>query len=439
MTSEAATERCLCSTDSGTSNQDESAINLKANEKGIQEQKAKILRVAPWAWREVKSQGAIDPELPALIVSSKGHGRVGPRSRRRTVQKSGSPSTSVSKNKEESSFDVAYRVTVNSRILLNLLGECTGVDFPEDRNVWLRPFKYLVAYEAEIRQALQEIEESVAQASNDNQVSTPSGSLMQENRDTDSVPLGYKPHISTVDISYAQVQSDQLRCLVDFMSSDMQDIFDVKRQVDNQTLEEVAFEHLWLLYKPGDLVYTMENLEDRSTYQAYRVLHITGGRSVLDTLNQCHFDPVDDRNWDFDSESEERVRDSIRGSPANITPVIIDCFYIDFDGNKLGPKSKKFAIHTFMGKRRLDTLDLCPSFSFPQHEKLRSTMVARGRRFTQLAAGTHKKYSGTTLRESREFFELNRSYLNYVIHDEEVLSPSNSLSHASHRTLLSAY
>ena len=413
------------------SNQGDIAVDSKANDKDIQEQKAETLRVPPWAWREIKSEGAIDPKLPALIVSSKGHGRVGPRSRRRTVRENGTPSASVSRQKEAPSFDVAYRLAVNSRVLLNLLGECTGVDFPEDRNVWLRPFKYLVAYEMEIRQALQEIEESVVQTSKHNQVSTPSAQLMQGNGDTNADTPGDRPYVSAIDTSHAQLQRDQLRCLVDFMDSDMQDIFDVKRQVDNQTLEEVAFEHLWLVFKPGDLVYTMQSLEDRSTYQAYRVLHITGGRSVLDTLNQSEFEPVENRSWDYESESEQRVCDSIRGSPSNITPVIIDCFYLDFDGNRLGPKSKKFLIPTFMGKRRLDALEVCPSFSFPQHERLHSALVERGRRFTQLAIRTHKKYSGTTLRESRELDD--RHYMNYVIHEEEVLSALSSLSPASHQ------
>ena len=56
------------------------------------------------------------------------------------------------------------------------------------------------------------------------------------------------------------------------MDMDMQDIFDVKDKVAKRTLKEVAFEHLWLLYKPGDVVYTRKSPDEIGTYQAHRVL-----------------------------------------------------------------------------------------------------------------------------------------------------------------------
>ena len=218
----------------------------------------------------------------------------------------------------------------------------------------------------------------------------------------------------------AKAERDQLRCLVDFMSSDMQDIFDVKRQTADRTLKEVAFEHLWLVYAPGDLVYKRDIIEGSSTYQAYRVLHVTGGRPILDTLNNCGFNSINDRDWEGESESEEKVRDTIRGSSLTITPVVIDCFSIDFDGNRMGPKSRRFVIPAFNGKRKVDALELCPPFSLPQHERLREELIERGRKFTRVANGSHKQYSGTTLRETKELWELGTAYYNYTIHAEEV-------------------
>ncbi len=398
----------------------------------MQTQEARIYRVPPWAWREVKNQLGINPKLPTLIASSKGHGRAGPRSVRRKTS-----SVDSSYHTEEPSLNVAYRLAINSRILLNLLGDCTGMDFPEDRNVWLRPFKYLVAYEAEIRQALQEAEETLVnvnvrlvlskqvEITNQDEASLQSAQPAQGSGEANAGGE-YTLHVNAMDVSRAKAERDQLRCLVEFMSSDMQDIFDVKHQVATQILEEIAFEHLWLLYKPGDLVYTTNLPEERNTYQAYRVIHVTGGRSILDTRNSCSFDSIDDRSWEDESETEEKVRDSIRSSPANTTPFIIDCFLIDYDGNRVGPKSRRFVISTFNGKRKLDTLEPRPPYSFPQHENLQRELVERGRRFTQLANGIHQRYSGTTVRESRELWERNMNYYNYTIHDEEVLSPSDT-------------
>ena len=409
-------------------NAKDGGITSQASVKDLQAQEARIHRVPPWEWREIKRGRAIDPNLPTLIVSSRGHGRVARRSTGRSSAKDGqSPNGGISQ-KEEPSVDIAYRIAINSRTLLNLLGICTGMDFPEDRNVWLRPFKYLVAYETDIKQALQDAELKVDQLKVESQSSDLAASVKTYNGV--SIPAakplreGEVDANSAIDAFQAKAERDQLRCLVDFMNSDMQDIFDVKRQVANRTLEEVAFEHLWLLYAPGDLVYTNETPEGPCTYQAYRVLHVTGGRSILDTLNNCRFNSINDRDWEDESETEEKARDTIRGSSSSITPLIVDCFWIDYDGNRMGPRSRRFVVPAFPGKRNLDALELQPAFFLPQHEEVRRELIQRGRKFTQLANGTHKKYSGTTLRETRELWEGGSSYWNYTIHAEEVFQTS---------------
>ena len=422
------------SSEPGVADKKDTARDSKVDEKDMQAQDAKIQRVPQWEWRDVKNERAIKPRMPTLIVSSNGHGRAGRRSNgRRSTKQNDATDSGDSNLREDASFDSAYRLAINSRILLNLLGDFLGMNFPEDRNVWVRPFKYLVAYETEIREALQDTEATFDQAEarpkssdllsstqNSNGVNTSGTKSMQERRAENANAAELAPQVSATDESRAKAERDQLRCLVNFMDTDMKDIFDVKRQVINQTLKEVAFENLWLLYRPGDLVYSTESPEESSEYQAYRVLHVTGGRPVLDTVNESGFRPVEDRSWDEESENEEKACDTIRGSPSNVTPFIIDCFSIDFDGSRLGPKSKRFVISTYSGKRKVDALEVCPSFFHPQHGNIHGAMVTRGRRFTQLANGTHKRYSGTTLRESRELWRTSLHWWNYTIHDEEV-------------------
>ena len=104
------------------------------------------------------------PKLPTLIVSSKGHGKVGRRpTGRKSLRHDDEPARGASNQSEEPLINVAYYLAINSRILLNILGDCTGMDFPEDQNVWLRSFKYLVACETEIKQALQDAEVTLSQ------------------------------------------------------------------------------------------------------------------------------------------------------------------------------------------------------------------------------------------------------------------------------------
>ena len=412
------------------------APESKAREGGMQEQEVGIRHVPSWEWRQVKNERAINPNLPVLIASSKGRGKIGRRSvARRTTKHSQTPGSGNSHQNEAFSRDIPYRLAINSTLLLNLLGECTDMDFPEDRNVWLRPFKYLVAYEMEIREIFKEakatldlavigsgLSDQADDTGHDDPVSAPSPSPVLGRDKVDANAVEHMPHASTIDVSRAKAERDQIGCLIDFMDSDMQDIFEVKHQVSGKTLEELAFEHLWLLYRPGDLVYTFRSLEDRATYQAFRILHVTGGRPILDTSNHTKFSPIRNREIDDESESEERLLDSLRSSPLEMTSFIIDCFSIDFDGSKLGPKSRRFVIPAFTGKRKMDALELRPSFTFAQHESLYQEMVERGRRFTQIADGTHKRYSGATLRESNELMRYPSHY-SHTIHDEEVLCP----------------
>lgn len=429
--------------DNGTSQES------RISEKDMQTQEARIHRVPPWEWREVKKERVIQPKIPTLIASSKGHGKVGRRSNgRRSSRRNGAPASGDSNQGEEPLVNIAYRLTINSRILLNILGDCTGMDFPEDQNVWLRPFKYLVAYETEIRQALQDAEMILDQVKTKsepsdqteaiqscNGVTNPGTKPTQEDEiSADATKIA--PNISAVDASRAKAERDQLRCLVEFMDTDMQDIFDVKKQVANKTINEVAFEHLWLLYKPGDLVYTRRSPDEIGTYQAHRVLHVTGGRTILDSVNASGFNEIHDRSWEEESDSEEKARDAIRASPSNVTPFIIDCFSVDFDGNRLGPKSKRYVISTYTAKRKVDTLEVFPSLCHPQHATVYRAMVDRGRRFTRLANGTHNRYAGTTLRESRELWDMNMYYFNYIIHDEEVLDLSNAPLRSGTKILL---
>ena len=307
--------------------------------------------------------------------------------------------------------------------------------------VWLCLFKYLVAYEAEVRQALQDVEvnldrmeiesepsgqEDITQYHHGGSVTcrkpTQGGSKISANT------AEFEPH--AIDTSSEKAERDQLRCLVSFMDTDMQHILDTKRQVADWTLKEVAFEHIWLLYRPGDLVYSAKSPEDISTYQAYRVLHVTGGRSILDTANKSNFNAVWDRVWDDESETEERVRDTVLSSGSNVTPFIIDCFSINLSGGRLGPKSKRFVIPKYNGNKKVDAFEVCPGVFHPQHEEVSRALVERGRRFTQLATGVHHRYSSTTLRESRDIWQQRMPFQgsrNYVIHDEEVLGPLNAL------------
>lgn len=68
------------------------------------------------------------------------------------------------------------------------------------------------------------------------------------------------------------------------METDMKDIYNIRGQIANVTLQDIEFECLWLLFNPGDVVFDQGS--DDMHCRAYRVLHVTGGRAVLEPGNR---------------------------------------------------------------------------------------------------------------------------------------------------------
>jgi hypothetical protein len=90
----------------------------------------------------------------------------------------------------------------------------------------------------------------------------------------------------------------------------------------------------------------------------------------------------------------------LAGRATNTTPLVLDCFYIDFDGNAHGPRPARFIIPEYMGARDILSLDVHPAQFAPDVEDVRSYLQRRGKRFVETAQGMHKEYDGRTLPKS---------------------------------------
>lgn len=329
-------------------------------------------------------------------------------------------------------LDIPFRLAINSTYLLDVLGQFVGESFSASQNVFVRPFKYLVAFESDIRQFLKETEiaydQAVSKLGETTQESpatvvtiTDEGNGEGENKSRHQSPA----HVTQVDdVNNARIaalrvrrERDELRCLVEFMDTDMHDIFDAKRRISNGDITEIAFEHLWLLFKPGDIVLSSSLDECHNSRQAYRVLNISGGRAYFDSGYKAAYIGLIDQIGDSDSENEEKCRDAIKCSGMDTTCFLIDAFYIDFDGNKLGPRSRRFAIAPYKGTKPINSLVPFPMLPGSESEQTQRTLIQRGRRFVQLVPGAHKKYSGTTVQEGNQ---TAKGYNNWMIKETEV-------------------
>ena len=199
-----------------------------------------------------------------------------------------------------------------------------------------------------------------------------------------------KPDTQTVDNTRLR---DELRCLVNFMDSDLKDVFSVQKDIDDGTRKLIAYDHLWQLYKPGLVV-----ISGKEQKRAYVVLHVTGGRALQRDSQLAVAKDVAADGYDAKRREE---REAYFAKYSKTSPFVIDCFYIDFDGTNYGPLPQKFMIDEYEGEVPITSLEVFPIRFNEDPKKTEKTLVRRGRKFVKLANVDHKFYSGRTLQEAK--------------------------------------
>lgn len=379
--------------------------------------------------------------------------------------------------------EVPKRIAINTHTLTLSLQSVTGEKINCNSNTWIRPFKYLLVYEPEIREfhsslcryvnrqnhhettnsgsllQVSEDEEHAAAADNiskkareipiDTKHHQDMGAVISAGADSDSHEPSddkskHEPHASPrtngesatnveADIYHTDVSDDDAKDpnnnnasafeetsltdaqydkvsrallsadvdslvlkeawdkLIDFMDKDIGDIMSLRRSIADGTLVEIHFEDLWHLFNPGDVVITRQASES-DQWRAYKVLHVTGGRPIIDEPNNSGCDSLPSIGY---QEDLDRDRNEVLGLSKKVTPFVIDCFYIDFDGYKYGPRPRRFVIQEYPGQRAITSLDAFPA-KFCKDGNVREALVDRGQRFVQVARQSHKQYAGPT-------------------------------------------
>ena len=341
------------------------------------------------------------------------------------------------------------RISINSDLLINILKEITSAEL-QGPLIILRPFKLLLHWEPEIRQRLKtleqrweeidaqkakELEEELAEKEksklaegekdpNNDVGSAVNGTSEAPVKDTDK-PSEASKVVEKSDVSgesskesdavkspdsvktdTAKAQSHpfsasgdkddpadditstdgkpalkRLRLLVKFMD---EEIFAPLAELKNSKgPKQVYFADLYHLFPPGEEVLEMVGSRTENEAQVYRILQCTGGRRYNDaeTLKQ------EDESLEF--KPQERC-----------SPFVISCVHVDFNGAELGPVTSTFTIKEFVGQRSTSTLPVVP-WLFLSNPSLRQKVQERGNRFLELAAVSHKDYTGPTI-EPRE-------------------------------------
>ena len=187
---------------------------------------------------------------------------------------------------------------------------------------------------------------------------------------------------------------DHLQLLVNTMDSHLGSLLTLRKAIRDRALSKIRFEHLWHLFQPGDLVVT-----SRQPHQAYRVIHVSGGRPLLTNTVIARQDNVSDAGPSFHRQ-------------AQVSPFSIDCVRFDFDGEKFGPVQETISILEYEEDRLITKLDVYPMSYAEKEEELAKSLLDRGRRFAEYHEFKHRRYEGLSLSEPQEEVSRNRELLN---------------------------
>ncbi|KAI9729594.1 MAG: hypothetical protein M1834_006790 [Cirrosporium novae-zelandiae] len=292
------------------------------------------------------------------------------------------------------------RIRINSLPLIRILEKIhKGTIIPTDCPFLIfRPFRILVYYEEEIQEWFQRLERKwngvLKNPSADAAPESPSESkeVIGDNSEKvchppcniDSSSINDDMQVSTPgsddhenddefpECTGTEEALNDLRCLIDFIEKDIKPVM---HYFNGSSCQKISFDELWYLFKPGD-----EVLASGSYYQAYRVTHITGVRHHPNITN------IQNRDFHF----------------SKLTPVVIHCVYMDFNGKRLGPVSKTFKISKYDGEREILSLPVYPFRFSKDASSLREELIERGKTFMKLTEVKHVHYTGISLDTQEE-------------------------------------
>jgi hypothetical protein len=307
------------------------------------------------------------------------------------------------KDTEELDNDMANleidRVAIVSETLLTEIGRISSTTLLPSANVFVQPFKVLVPFRDQFAECQEEnqvildklLAEKVETESSKPEV-TPEALIegtkvkkVEDDKKKDDKKEGEKDNKEEKWSSEKQTQLKKaekivngMKCILYFLDKNLHNAIEVRRQIKEGTLKEIAFEHIWHLFSPGDLVVSRK-LKD----QAYRVLHVGGGRKARD-------------------ETDEHGKAILNSRQGGISDFFLDCFYIDFNGINYGAAPMKITISPYEGLRQITALEILPICFLPEAEKtgLETLLLERGKKFVKLARVSHVKYRGLSLKEN---------------------------------------
>ncbi|RYP03158.1 hypothetical protein DL764_005340 [Monosporascus ibericus] len=208
----------------------------------------------------------------------------------------------------------------------------------------------------------------------------------------------------------------QLQVLYDFIETELKYYLKLRTQVENGSLKTIAFEELWYLFEPGDVLYD----QCQGCEQALKIYSVTGGQPRRRNRTEVENDEVlrerelkrsvnprryYDNSDEADSEEENTKKDALveASGLGTWSPFTIDCYKMGFDGLRVGPVDSCRQIKHYSGEFKITDLPVYPLRFHERKDKIAANLEARGRYF--LNSYGHKSYNGFTFPRTRGAYQ----------------------------------
>jgi hypothetical protein len=393
-------------------------------------------------WEEFRKAGTENPTHVLDVLTEKP--QTGQKRHKQAVQNSHMDLDLV---QDKPTSGPIERIRINSSRILHVIEVVAGSDLrPQiDACVMIRPFKVLLAFEQQYQNHLTTLEEQIKSEEGNVKEPVQEGTLPSSEELTNSKTspqepdpmiapptfhdwtdtyashsglLGEVPELGSASkllelkvdtVAVKKETAEHLRCLLNFLNTDLKDDLETYRKLRSGTAKSVAFKDLWHLFYPGCLIF-----DNGLAQQAYRIRSVKGGRprlcnSAPDTFADRYADPyalprgpllptTTARNLNLNLTEEELIN-----------PFTIECFSFDFDGEQFGPVQYDKVIERYDGVLPILKLPVFPIEYLPDFNKndgnMLDKLLKRGKDFAELADGmntAHREYNGLSFGDIRE-------------------------------------
>ncbi|KAL6861984.1 hypothetical protein J3F83DRAFT_746348 [Trichoderma novae-zelandiae] len=284
------------------------------------------------------------------------------------------------------------RVRINSRAVMMYLGRqsAAGKKWNGRPHVFKRPFRYLIHFHDQMKEALAELEESAASAEPkpaDGQPPQAPGAEKGKER-SDSDTLGIDSLFNDSDTLA------EMRLYVKFMEEQVMPGYQRFQDEDMATAPtKIRWDLLWYLFKPGDLVY-VPNLNSGvraripmgwdGVFQRLQAEYGDGpiepAASMSASNNNTRASHTDQMVWRiYRAPFKQAALDGCNcESCAKMESTwSISCYHIDYDGQNYRAVGRTIDIPTFEGEREITQLPCYPMRYVQQKDEI----MERGRQY----------------------------------------------------------